>query len=96
MLDRYGAIYEEVSVPANMYDPGPETATAGIPSLLLASPLAPDAAAAALVDALVDRPSALIPPGTSGIQFLDSQSLINSYGVPLHPGAVAAYRRHHG
>jgi uncharacterized protein len=96
MLDRYGAIYEEVSVPANMYDPGSETATAGIPSLLLASPLAPDAAAAASVDALVDRPSALIPPGTSGIQFLDSQSLINSYGVPLHPGALAAYRRHHG
>jgi uncharacterized protein len=83
-------------LPANMYDPGPEAATIGVPSLLLAAPAVPDAAAVALVDALVDRPSELIPARTSGIQFLDSQSLINSYGVPRHPGAVAAYRRHPG
>jgi hypothetical protein len=37
-----------------------------------------------------------VPAQATGSQFLDRQSLIVTAGVPLHPGAAAAYRRHHG
>jgi hypothetical protein len=31
-----------------------------------------------------------------GTQFLDPRSLIVTAGIPLHPGAVTAYRALHG
>jgi hypothetical protein len=31
-----------------------------------------------------------------GTQFLDPRNLIVTAGIPLHPGAVAAYRDLHG
>ncbi|MDF3310791.1 TAXI family TRAP transporter solute-binding subunit [Rhodococcus sp. T2V] len=92
----YGPMYEPVSVPAGAYGDTAETATVGVPSLLVASPQLPDVVAGALVDLLVDRAQDLIPPDTVGAQFLDVRSLIQTAGVPRHPGAVAAYRRHHG
>ncbi|TQC46282.1 TAXI family TRAP transporter solute-binding subunit [Rhodococcus sp. WS4] len=92
----YGPMYEPVSVPARAYGDTAETSTVGVPSLLLASPQLPGAAAGALVDLLVDRAQDLIPPDTVGAQFLDVRSLIQTAGVPRHPGAVEAYRRHHG
>ncbi len=96
MRSTYGPIYEPVSVRAGMYGNSPETPTIGVPSMMLASPSAPDAAVGAIVDVLVDRPNELIPTGTVGVQFLDRQSLLQVYGVPMHPGAAAAYRRRHG
>jgi len=96
MRRTYGAIYEPVSVRAGMYGGSPETPTIGVPSMMLAAPTAPDAAVSAVVDVLVGKPTELIPPGTVGVQFLDRQSLLQVYGVPMHPGAAAAYRWHHG
>ncbi len=93
---RYGPMYEPVSIPAHMYGRSTETATIGVPSMLLTTPSTPDDAVTAVVDVLVDRAADLIPPGTVGVQFLDTQSLIQTYGLPLHPAARAAYRRHHG
>ncbi|MEN0137751.1 MAG: TAXI family TRAP transporter solute-binding subunit [Rhodococcus sp. (in: high G+C Gram-positive bacteria)] len=96
MRARYGPMYEPVSVPARAYGDTAETPTVGVPSLLVASPDLPDAVAGALVDILIDRAQDLIPPDTVGAQFLDVRSLIQTAGIPRHPGAVEAYRRHHG
>ena len=96
MRATYGPIYEPVSVRAGTYGDSPETRTIGVPSMMLASPSAPNAAVGAIVDVLIQRPTELIPEGTVGVQFLDRQSLLRVYGVPMHPGAGEAYRRHHG
>ena len=64
--------------------------------MLLTTASTPDSAVTAVVDALVDKASELIPKGTVGVQFLDTQTLIQVYGLQLHPAAIAAYRRHHG
>jgi hypothetical protein len=39
---------------------------------------------------------ALVPEPALGTQYLDQRSLIGTGDVPLHPGAVAAYRDLHG
>ncbi|OZC55518.1 TRAP transporter substrate-binding protein [Rhodococcus sp. 06-621-2] len=97
LREQYGALYEPVSLAPGLYgDTNPETPTIGIPSLLVTASRIPDEAASALVDTLIDRAAELVPEGTAGAQFLDSQSLIQVYGVPLHPGASATFRRHHG
>lgn len=96
LRQRYGPLYEPVAVPAGMYGTRTETATIGVPSVLLTTATTPDAAVTAVVDALVDDASQLIPKGTVGVQFLDTQTLIQVYGLTLHPAAAAAYRRHHG
>ncbi|MEP9416053.1 TAXI family TRAP transporter solute-binding subunit [Gordonia sp. VNQ95] len=95
LRERFGPLYEPVSIPARIYGTATETATIGVPSVLLTTVSTPDEAVSAVVDTLIDRADALIPPGTVGVQFLDTQTLIQTYGLPLHPGAVAAYRRHH-
>ncbi|WP_431816761.1 TAXI family TRAP transporter solute-binding subunit [Gordonia jacobaea] len=96
LRERYGPLYEPVAVPAGMYGTRTETATIGVPSVLLTTASTPDSAVTAVVDALVDKASQLIPKGTVGVQFLDTQTLIQVYGLQLHPAAIAAYRRHHG
>ncbi|MFW0794896.1 TAXI family TRAP transporter solute-binding subunit [Gordonia sp. CPCC 205515] len=92
----FGPLYEPVSVPADMYGAHAETATIGVPSMLLTTPGTDGDAVSAVVDVMIDRAAELIPPGTVGVQFLDTQSLIQVYGLPLHPAAAEAYRRHHG
>lgn len=52
--------------------------------------------AAALTDVLVRRATHLVPTSALGTQFLDARSLISTGSVPLHPGAVVAYRELHG
>jgi TRAP-type uncharacterized transport system substrate-binding protein len=48
------------------------------------------------VELLVGRAEELIPQSSLGVQFLSPESLINTAGLPLHPGAAAAYRELHG
>jgi hypothetical protein len=43
-----------------------------------------------LVAGIVNRPT------PDGAQCLSASSLIYTFGIPLHPGAAAAYRAHHG
>jgi len=87
---------ETVTVPAGAYRGTPEVATTGVANLLLCRPDLPAPVAAALTRVLVRRATRLVPAAALGTQFLDVRSLISTGVVPLHPGAVAAYRELHG
>ncbi|MYS89706.1 TRAP transporter solute receptor, TAXI family [Streptomyces chartreusis NRRL 3882] len=87
---------EEVTVPSDAYQGTAGVATIGVANLLLCRPDLPDAVAAAVTRLLVLRADRLVPEESVGTQFLDAPSLIATGAVPLHPGAVAAYREVHG
>ncbi|MFC9125648.1 TAXI family TRAP transporter solute-binding subunit [Streptomyces sp. NPDC057099] len=91
-----GSGLEAVSVPARAYRRTPEVPTIGVANLLLCRPGLPAPVAAALTHVLVRRAARLVPVPALGTQFLDARSLISTGAVPLHPGAVAAYRELHG
>lgn len=91
-----GAALEAVTVPSGAYRGTPEVATIGVANLLLSRPDLPSPVAAALTRVLVRRASHLVPTTALGTQFLDVRSLISTGPVPLHPGAVTAYRAMHG
>ncbi|MFC9682404.1 TAXI family TRAP transporter solute-binding subunit [Streptomyces sp. NPDC056948] len=91
-----GSGLEAVSVPAGAYRKTPEVPTIGVANLLLCRPDLPAPVAAALTHVLVRRAARLVPAPALGTQFLDARSLISTGAVPLHPGAVAAYRELHG
>ncbi|MFJ8632309.1 TAXI family TRAP transporter solute-binding subunit [Streptomyces sp. NPDC093568] len=94
--DRSGPGLEAVTVPAGAYRGAPEVTTIGVANLLLCRPDLPTPVAAALTDVLVRRATHLVPATALGTQFLDARSLISTGAVPLHPGAVLAYRELHG
>ncbi|MDH6279167.1 TAXI family TRAP transporter solute-binding subunit [Prescottella agglutinans] len=96
MRERFGRVYDRVTIPADAYPGGVAVGTIGVANLLLARPELPDALAAGVVDLLLFRAAELVPAAASGTQFLDGRSLISTAGVPLHAGAAAAYRRWHG
>ena len=96
LRQRFGPRYESVLIPPGTYGSQTPVATIGLANLLLAGTTVTDNAAGALVEVLIDHASELVPEQATGSQFLDRQSLIVTAGVPLHPGAAAAYRRHHG
>jgi uncharacterized protein len=85
-----------VTVPAGAYRGTPEVVTIGVANLLLCRPDLPVPVAAALTRVLVRRATRLVPTTALGTQFLDVRSLISTGVVPLHSGAVAAYRELHG
>ncbi|QNP74262.1 TAXI family TRAP transporter solute-binding subunit [Streptomyces roseirectus] len=91
-----GAGVEAVTVPAGAYGAAGEVATIGVANLLLCRPDLPSPLAAALTHVLVRRAASLVPEAALGTQFLDVRSLISTGEVPLHGGAVAAYRELHG
>ncbi|MEV6946999.1 TAXI family TRAP transporter solute-binding subunit [Streptomyces sp. NPDC051172] len=93
---RAGSGLEAVTVPTGAYRGTPEVATIGVANLLLCRPDLPEPVAAALTGVLVQRATRLVPTTALGTQFLDVRSLISTGGIPLHPGAVAAYRELHG
>ncbi|WP_217213005.1 TAXI family TRAP transporter solute-binding subunit [Streptomyces sp. AC550_RSS872] len=94
--ERSGSGLEAVTVPAGAYRGTPEVTTIGVANLLLCRPGLPAPVAAALTHVLVRRATRLVPTTALGTQFLDARSLISTGVVPLHPGAVAAYRELHG
>lgn len=93
---RAGSGLEAVTVPAGAYRGTAEVATIGVANLLLCRPDLPGPVAAALTRVLVRRAARLVPTTALGTQFLDVRSLISTGVVPLHPGAVVAYRQLHG
>ncbi|MEU9225594.1 TAXI family TRAP transporter solute-binding subunit [Streptomyces massasporeus] len=95
-LGRAGSGLEAVTVPAGAYRNNPEVSTIGVANLLLCGPGLPDPVASALTHVLVRRATRLVPGPALGTQFLDVRSLISTGAVPLHPGAVSAYRELHG
>lgn len=68
----------------------------GIPNLLLCRPGIPADVVAAVVEVLAKDASHLVPPYVRGLQYLDPPAMIQTGRVPLHDGAVRAYRRLHG
>ncbi|MBP2337060.1 TRAP transporter TAXI family solute receptor [Saccharothrix coeruleofusca] len=92
----HGSVYEQVSVPAGVYEATQEVATVGVANLLVCHARLPDDLVAAITRTLLDRAAALVPEQALGTQFLDVRSLIGTVGVPLHPGAATTYRTVHG
>jgi TRAP transporter TAXI family solute receptor len=93
---RYGAFYDRVLIPAGAYEGLPAVWTFGVTNLLLCRSDLADATVKRTVELLVARAEELIPQSSLGVQFLSPESLINTAGLPLHPGAAAAYRELHG
>jgi hypothetical protein len=48
------------------------------------------------VDVLATDAPQLVPPYVRGLQYLDPPSMIQTGLIPLHAGAVGAYRKLHG
>ncbi|MBT2523251.1 TAXI family TRAP transporter solute-binding subunit [Arthrobacter sp. ISL-28] len=92
---KYGPVYQPVTLPKSLYSSGTEIASVGISTILLARPDLPNDVVSGVVEVLIRRSAELVPPGTVGIQFLDTRSIIYTSGIPLHTGAVEAYKRNH-
>ncbi|MDQ0925001.1 TRAP transporter TAXI family solute receptor [Pseudarthrobacter sp. W1I19] len=93
---QYGAFYDRVLIPAGAYEGLPAVWTVGVTNLLLCRSDLADTTVQRTVELLVGRAEELIPQSSLGVQFLSPESLINTAGLPLHPGAAAAYRELHG
>lgn len=83
-------------MPQGAYRGAGGIATIGVSNLLVCRPDLSPAVADALTRLLIQRAGALVPEDVAGTQFLDVRSLIGTGRVPLHPGAVRAYRSLHG
>lgn len=96
MRNQYGAFYDRVIIPENSYEGTPAIGTLGVANLLLCRRDLEDQTVSKTVDLLVGHAQELIPRSSLGVQFLSTETLINTAGVPLHPAAAASYRRLHG
>lgn len=95
MSERAGYPYIVRRVPTCGYVPT-GVRSIGVPDLLLCRPDIPDGLVAAVVEVLATDGMRLVPPYVRGLQYLDTPSMIQTGVLPLHPGAIAAYRRLHG
>ncbi|KAA0081813.1 TAXI family TRAP transporter solute-binding subunit [Mycolicibacterium sp. P9-64] len=95
MAELSGYPYLARGVPAGEYVP-PGLRSIGVPNLLLCRHDMADDVIAAVVDVLATDAPQLVPPSVRGLQYLDPPSMIQTGLVPLHPGAVSAYRKLHG
>jgi len=93
---KYGVFYDRVLIPAGAYEGIPAVWTVGVANLLLCRSDLDDRTVQRTVELLVGHAEELIPRSSLGVQFLSPESLINTAGLPLHPGAAAAYRELHG
>ncbi|MET0454966.1 MAG: TAXI family TRAP transporter solute-binding subunit [Mycobacterium sp.] len=82
-------------VPTGQYVP-PEIRSLGVPNLLLCRRETSAELVGAVVDVLATEAPNLVPPYVRGLQYLDAPSMIQTGQIPLHQGAVDAYRRLHG
>jgi TRAP transporter TAXI family solute receptor len=96
LRSRHGGVYGPVTVPADAYGPAGPVPTVGVANLLLCTPALPADTAGAVARTLVAAAPELVPESALGTQYLDQRSLIGTGEIPLHPGAVAAYRDLHG
>lgn len=92
---RYRMAYQAVKIPAGGYGRA-AVSTIGVANLLVCDRSLPDDVVSAITGVLVEHAARLVPPQALGTQFLDRRALINLLGVPMHPGAVSAYRQLHG
>ncbi|HYH33413.1 MAG TPA: TAXI family TRAP transporter solute-binding subunit [Pseudonocardia sp.] len=93
---RYGGVYGPVTVPAGAYGAAAPVPTVGVPNLLICTPDLPLETAGAVARTLVAAAPALVPESAAGTQYLDRRAIIGTGDVPLHAGAMVAYRDLHG
>ncbi|WP_309107755.1 TAXI family TRAP transporter solute-binding subunit [Arthrobacter sp.] len=96
MRAEFGAFYDRVLIPEGSYEGTPAVGTVGVANLLLCRRDLGDQTVTKTVELLVGHARELIPQSSLGVQFLSTETLINTAGVPLHPAAAASYRRLHG
>ena len=100
VFERLSAAQREVfvrtTVPAATYSMAADVTTVGVANLLLSRPDLPDDTAARLVDLVLARSRDLVPPPSTGIQYLTQQTLVDTFPIALHPGASRRYRELHG
>jgi TRAP transporter TAXI family solute receptor len=82
-------------VPTVSYVP-PGLRSIGVPDLLLCRHDTAADVVGAVVDVLATEAPRLVPPYVRGLQYLDPPAMIQTGRVPLHAGAVRAYRSLHG
>ncbi len=68
----------------------------GVPNLLLCRPNTATDLTTGMVDVIATRAEYLVPPHIRGLQYLETPSMVQTGLIPLHPGAVDAYRALHG
>jgi len=95
MQRTYGYDYRSRRVPRVAYAAG-AVRTVGVPNLLLARPGLRDDLAGTVVETMARDAAELVPGFALGVQYLTPATMIRTGDVPLHPGAIAAYRRVHG
>jgi len=95
MSDLAGYPYIVRSVPTGGYVP-PGIRSIGVPDLLLCRHDVAAELVAAVVNVLATDAPQLVPPYVRGLQYLAAPSMIQTGLIPLHPGAVGAYRELHG
>lgn len=91
-----GFFYDRVLIPANSYGDAPAVWTIGVANLLLCRRDLADHVVRKTVELLVGQAQVLVPKSSTGVQFLSTETLINTAGLPLHPAAQAAYKALHG
>jgi TRAP-type uncharacterized transport system substrate-binding protein len=91
-----GYRYVERRVPRVSYAPQRSAATVGVPNFLLTRPGLSREMAQTVVEVLAEDAARLMPDFVLGLQYLTPGLMIQTSPVPLHAGAVAAYRRLHG
>ncbi|KJK13186.1 hypothetical protein UB45_04275 [Terrabacter sp. 28] len=89
-------VFVRTTVPAATYAMAEDVTTVGVANLLLSRPDLPDDTAARLVDLVLARARDLVPPPSTGIQYLTQQTLVDTFPIALHPGAARRYRELHG
>jgi uncharacterized protein len=82
-------------VPTVGYVP-PGLRSIGVPDLLLCRQDTASDVVTAVVDVLAVEAPTLVPPYVRGLQYLGPPAMIQTGRVPLHSGAVRAYRQLHG
>jgi TRAP transporter TAXI family solute receptor len=95
MAELSGYPYLIRQVPMGRYVP-PDVRSIGVPNLLLCRQDTAADLVAAVVDVLATEAPQLVPPNVRGLQYLDAPSMIQTDLIPLHPGALGAYRKLHG
>jgi uncharacterized protein len=95
MADGSGYPYLARQVPTVSYAQ-PGLRSIGVPDLLLCRHDTSAEVVAAVVDVLATEAPRLVPPYVRGLQYLDPPAMIQTGRVPLHIGAVDAYRSLHG
>jgi uncharacterized protein len=95
MAEGSGYPYLARRVPLVGYVP-PGLRSIGVPDLLLCRQDTASDVVAAVVDVLAAEAPRLVPPYVRGLQYLDPPAMIQTGRVPLHSGAIRAYRRLHG